>query len=87
MKIGVLLGVLMSALLVAQNGGDIHLRADASAGQAAVASAARNVLVPVISHFRSLRHACRPASPALKPTIPRQLRHSRMMRLECKAFR
>ena len=39
MKIGVLLGVLMSALLVAQNGGDIRLRADASAGQAAVASA------------------------------------------------
>ena len=39
MKIGVLMGVLMSALLVAQNGGDIRLRADALAGQAAVASA------------------------------------------------
>ena len=30
MKIGVRMGVLMSALLAAQNGGDIRLRADAS---------------------------------------------------------
>ena len=56
--------------------------------EAAVASAARNVLVPVISELPFvLRHACRPASPASKPTIPRQLRHSRIMRPECKAFR
>ena len=38
MKIGVRMGVLMSALLAAQNGGDIRLRADASVGQAPDAS-------------------------------------------------